>query len=239
MSAPLVVSVGMTHPQNVAGLGVDIRVAAQYGVRHAMVVAAISAQDETGVQAVMPLPRDFVRKQLQAAGIGDAAAVRVGALGTCEHFELLDALFDRTLVVDPVMRSSAGGSLYVDDPVPALRGLSAGTGTIITPNIDEAHIMTGIAIHGIDDMIAAGTLLTGGGCAAALIKGGHLHGEPIDVLVSGGEARQFTGARLPQTMRGTGCTLAIALACELALGRDLVEAVKGARAFVRANIARS
>jgi hydroxymethylpyrimidine/phosphomethylpyrimidine kinase len=230
----------MTHPQNIAGLGVDIRVASEYGVRHAMVVAAVSAQDENGVQAVLPLPREFVEKQMQAAGIDEAATVRVGALGTAEHFDLLDGLFDQTVVVDPVMRSSAGGSLYVNDPAPALCGFSAGSRTIVTPNLDEAQRLTSRTIRTVDDMIAAGRQFIAQGVEVALITGGHLPGDPTDVLVTGdGVVETFSDSRLPQRIRGTGCTLAMALACELALGRDLVDAVKGARAYVRANIARS
>jgi hydroxymethylpyrimidine/phosphomethylpyrimidine kinase len=236
---PLVVSIGMTHPQNVAGLGVDIRVAAEYGVRHAMVVAAVSAQDEHGVQAVLPLPRDFVEAQMRAVGIDNAATVRVGALGTAAHFDVLDRLFDQTVVVDPVMRSSAGGSLYVDDPVAALGGFSAGARTIMTPNIDEAQRLTDVAIRSVEEMIEAGRQLVRQDVEIVLVTGGHLPGDPIDVLIDGSRAVEtFTDTRLPQKMRGTGCTLAMALTCEIAFGRNLVDAVKGARAYVRANIAR-
>jgi hydroxymethylpyrimidine/phosphomethylpyrimidine kinase len=86
-------------------------------------------------------------------------------------------------------------------------------------------------------MIAAGARLLRDGARAALVKGGHLAGDPVDVLVTSEGVQTFTGSRLPQTMRGTGCTLAMALACELALGRTLSESVKGARAYVRENIA--
>jgi hydroxymethylpyrimidine/phosphomethylpyrimidine kinase len=229
----------MTHPQNVAGLGVDVRVAADYGVRHAMVVAAVSAQDGNGVQTVFPLPRDVVLSQMIAARMSDADVIRVGALGTVKHLELLGGcVCDEQVVIDPVVRSSAGGSLYVDDPAPMLTGIF-GAPTIITPNIEEAQQLTGVSIASIDDMIRAGEQLLHQGVDVALVKGGHLPGEPVDVLVSEDGIEAFRDARLPQRMRGTGCRLAMALACELALGRDLVSAVKGARAYVRENLARS
>lgn len=239
MSAPLVVSIGMTHPQNVAGLGVDVRVAADYGVRHAMVVAAVSAQDDNGVSRIYPLPRDVVLQQIKSAKMRDAF-VRVGAVGTVKHLELLEGWFcGEGAVIDPVMRSSAGGSLYVDDAAPVLAQFSGGVGTIITPNIEEAQILTGVEIRTVDDMIAAGKKFLERFYDGALIKGGHLAGDPVDVLVTEDGVETFAGSRLPQRMRGTGCTLAMALACELALGRDLTDSVRGARDYLRAKLSRS
>lgn len=239
MNPPLVVSVGMTHPQNVAGIGLDIRIAADYCVRHTIVVAAVSAQDEHGVQRVVPMPAEFVLDQIRAAGMREAAAVRIGALGNSKNIEVLqDALCDQQVVVDPVTGSSAGGSLYLDDPVAHLANFSAGATTIITPNIPEAAQMSGMRITTPDDMIAAGRHLLRSGADVVLVKGGHLRGDPVDVLVTRDGVERFADTRLPGKMRGTGCTLAMALACELALGRDLVDAVKGARAYVRAKIAR-
>lgn len=239
MSAPLVVSVGMTHPRNIAGIGLDIRVAAEYGVRHAAVVAAVSAQDDSGVQEIAVLDPRFIEKQIGAAGLREAAVVRIGALGSARTFDVLErAICGQQVVVDPVMRSSAGGALYVDDPIPNLRSFSTGAFTIVTPNLEEAQLLTGLAIEDVDDMIAAAKRMVANGADAALVKGGHLPGEPVDVLAGGDALHTFSGTRLERKPRGTGCMLAMALACELALGRDLADAVKGARDYVRANIAR-
>lgn len=240
MSAPLVVSIGMTHPHNVAGLGLDIRIAAEYGVRHAMVVAAVSAQDDRGVQAISALPGESLLLQLRAAGAGDAAAVRIGALGTAAHAAAIAGFLTapQNVVLDPVLGSSAGGSLYVDDPLAALLALAAQTRAVVTPNLEEAERLTGIHVERVEDMLAAGQSLCARGARAALVKGGHLRGDPVDVLVSGDVVETFADSRLPQRMRGTGCRLAMALACELALGRTLGQAVRGARAYVRANLAR-
>lgn len=240
MSAPLVVSVGMTHPRNIAGLGLDIRIAADYGVRHAMVVAAVSAQDDRGVALVAPLDSAMIAKQLRAAEISSAAVVRVGALGSARNFDLLDAAVSgQQVVLDPVMRSSAGGSLYVDDPLPVLRSFRTDARTVVTPNLGEARELTGLAIENVDEMIAAAKQIVSNGVDIALVKGGHLGGDPVDVLASGDGVQTFSGTRIARKMRGTGCMLAMAIACELALGHDVVEAVQGARAYVRANLARS
>ena len=241
MSA-LVVSIGTTHPLNVAGLGRDARVAAEYEVAHAMAVAAVSAQDEQGVRALFPIPDAVVRAQLGTIDFAAAAAVRVGALGNLENAAVAAAFLENVtspVIFDTVMGSSAGGSLYAGDVMPAVRLFLERVRAIVTPNVDEAQRLTGIAIANVEDAISAGKRLVSAGARAALVKGGHLSGDPIDVLVTLDGVETFAGARLAQKMRGTGCTLAMALACELALGRDLVTAVKGARAYVRANIARS
>jgi len=240
MIDPLVVSVGMTHPRNVAGIGLDIRVAADYRVRHAIVVAAVSAQDDDGVHLIAPLEQSIVEAQLAAAQTRDAAVVRVGAVGSKRNFDAAKRALDgRRVVIDPVLRSSAGGALYVDDPLEALRSFTNDLRAILTPNLDEAAELTALPVRSVDEMIAAGKLLISGGACAALIKGGHLPGEPVDVLVTEKEVETFEAPRIPVRRRGTGCMLAIALACELALGRDLLDAVRGARAYVRANLARA
>lgn len=236
----LVVSLGTTHPLNVAGLGRDARVAAEYEVAHAMAVAAVSAQDEFGVRALFPIPDAVLRAQLAAIDLATAGAVRVGALGNAENAAIAAAFLEGArspVVFDTVMGSSAGGSLYAGDAAHAVRCFLERVPAIVTPNVDEAQRLAGIAIAGVEDMISAGKRLLSAGARAALVKGGHLPGDPIDVLVTHDAVETFAGTRLAQKTRGTGCTLAMALACELALGRDLVTAVKGARAYVRENIA--
>ena len=235
-------SVGTTHPANVAGLGRDARVAADWGVAHVMAVAAVSAQDERGLHELFALPPGVLRGQLGAIDIGSARAVRIGALGSKENARVATEFLEHAaipIIFDPVMHASAGGSLYTDDGLGAVRVFLHRVAAIVTPNLEEAQQLTGIAIASTDDMIAAGKALVDRGARAALVKGGHLGGDPVDVLVTKDGVETFSDTRLPRKMRGTGCTLAMALACELALGRELVDAVKGARAYVRTNIARS
>lgn len=243
MNAALVVSIGTTHPRNTAGLGLDARIAAEYGVTHAMAVAAVSAQDARGVHAVFPVPREVLLAQLGAIDFTAVAAVRIGALGSEKNAAAAGEFLQRYALVpavfDPVMHASAGGSLYLGDALDAVAAFNARVRAIVTPNIAEARALTGREIDTPDDMAAAGKELVERGARAALVKGGHLAGDPVDVLVTEGGVETFEDTRLPQKMRGTGCTLAMALACELALGRDLVAAVRGARTCVRTNMARS
>jgi hydroxymethylpyrimidine/phosphomethylpyrimidine kinase len=170
--------------------------------------------------------------------------VRVGALGNAENaLALCDELAERVvpIVFDPVARASDGGWLYrgEHDALAAMNAIVERLHPIITPNIAEAGTLGEVDIWDLPSQIRAGSRLIDKGAASALVKGGHVPGDPVDVLVTADNVETFSDTRLPQKMRGTGCTLAMALACEIALGRDLVTAVKGARAYVRANIARS
>ncbi|HET9095696.1 MAG TPA: bifunctional hydroxymethylpyrimidine kinase/phosphomethylpyrimidine kinase [Candidatus Baltobacteraceae bacterium] len=238
----LVASIGTTHPRNVAGLGLDARIAADYGLRHAIALAAVSAQDEHGVHDLFAIPPGVLRAQLAAIPFSEVAAVRVGALGSLENAqiaaEFLQAHCSAPAVFDPVMRASAGGSLYAGDALEAVRAFALRAGAILTPNLEEASQLTQIEIRDVDGMIAAGRQLLELGARAVLVKGGHLAGDPVDVLVTREGAQTFSDTRLPGKTRGTGCTLAMGVACELARGENLLQAVRGARAYVRANIAR-
>ncbi len=238
MSIPVVVSIGTTHPWNVAGLGLDGRVCGEYGVRNAGVVVAVSAQDESGVHALHAIPSDVVRAQL--AALPHADAYRVGALAGAENVRAVAAfLRDRALtaiVVDPVFSATLGGALADESTYRALVAGIVPLRSIFTPNIPEAQRLLGRKIVTGDEMIAAAQSLQALGPRAVLLKGGHLDGDPVDILALPGEAHVYRAARLPGSMRGSGCVLAAALACELARGEQISAAVEGARAYVRAKI---
>jgi hydroxymethylpyrimidine/phosphomethylpyrimidine kinase len=242
VSSPLVLSIGTTHPRNVAGIGLDARIACEYGVVHAMALAAVSAQDERGVHGLFVLPAHVFRGQLAAIPLREVAAVRVGALGNAENARIAAQALEGAgvpPVFDPVMRASAGGSLYEGEAPDAVREFIEHAHPIVTPNLEEASQLAHMEIVDADAMIAAGHRLLDLGARAAIVKGGHLTGEPVDVLVTRVGVEVFADTRLPRSMPGTGCTLAMALACEIARGHNLVDAVKGARAYVRAKMARS
>lgn len=242
MSAPLVASIGTTHPWNIAGVGLDARVASEYGLPHVMAVAAVSAQDETGVHGVHAIPPQALQAQLDCLP-DEVAAFRIGALVSTQSVRVVAAyLRERAgrvpVVVDPVMAATLGGELRADDSLAeALRDELLSLPVIVTPNAGEAAHLLGMNVCGESDLRAAGERFVERGACAALVKGGHLEGEPVDVLVTGENSIVLRGERLPGSMRGTGCTLAAALACELARGTDLATAAKAARAYVRAKIA--
>lgn len=242
MNPPLVASIGTTHPWNIAGVGLDARVAAEYGLAHVMAIAAVSAQDETGVRDVHVVPPRVLEAQL-ACLPGDVAAFRIGALVSTQSVRIVAAyLRERApqvpVVVDPVMAATLGGNLQADESLAdALRDELLTLPLIVTPNTGEAERLLGMMVRDESEQRAAGEQFVRRGARAALVKGGHLAGEPVDVLVTAADALVLRGERLSGSMRGSGCTLAAALTCELARGADLKAAATAARAYVRAKIA--
>lgn len=241
-SLPLVASIGTTHPWNIAGIGLDARVCAEHSVNHAMAVVAVSAQDERGLHDLHVIPPDAVRAQLQSLP-EDVAAYRIGALISSKTVHIV-ARFLREraervpVVVDPVMTVSLGGALQSDaDLLTTLREELLTLPVIVTPNVPETEHLLETRIARVEDLRAAAHQFVERGARAAYVKGGHLLGDPTDVLVSGSSEHTYSDTRLPGSMRGSGCTLAAALAAHLALGRDLTESAAAARSYVRAKIA--
>ncbi|MDP9017412.1 MAG: hydroxymethylpyrimidine/phosphomethylpyrimidine kinase [Candidatus Eremiobacteraeota bacterium] len=240
MITPVLVSIGSTHPWNIAGIGLDAQVASEYGVRTASVVVGVTAQDETGMRAKFAVPTAMVTAQLASLPRDRTLALRVGAIfdeeNVVEVARYIGQNRDLPVVVDPVFGASLGGAFASDATFRAFMTNMLALPTILTPNIDEAERLTGRKISNPEEMVAAAHALHARGPRAVLLKGGHLAGDPIDVLVWRSQTRVFREPRLPYAMRGTGCTLAAALACELAKGVEIVSAVAGARAYVRAKI---
>ncbi len=237
-----VASIGATHPWNIAGVGLDARVFAEYGLDHAMAIVAVTAQDERGLHDLHVVPPDAIRAQLQTLP-DDIAAYRVGALVSSKTVDIVARFLRRhaervPVVVDPVISVSLGGSLQSDKQLLAtLREELLTLPVIVTPNVPETEQLLNTRIARVEDQRAAAREFVERGARAAYVKGGHLLGDPVDVLVSDSAEQTFSDVRLPGPMRGSGCTLAAALAAELALGRDLTDAAPAARAYVRNKIA--
>jgi hydroxymethylpyrimidine/phosphomethylpyrimidine kinase len=233
----IVLSIGTTHPWNVAGTGRDIVVGTAMGARVFTAVAAVSAQDSTGVRALAAVDVQTFDAQLDALPWQSAGSVRVGALPSAEHVGAVAARLrprpDLPAVVDPVLRATPGGD--VASALSAL--LSVLPSVILTPNLAEAASLLDAPAPALDAMAVTAETLLRRGLRAVLLKGGHLDGDPVDVLATRDGTETFGDTRIAGRMRGTGCTLAIALACELARGASLRHAVVEARAYVRAQIA--
>ncbi|MBV8116940.1 MAG: hydroxymethylpyrimidine/phosphomethylpyrimidine kinase [Candidatus Eremiobacteraeota bacterium] len=237
-----VVSIGTTHPWNIAGIGLDLLVGQELGVRVVTVCAAVSAQDAGGLRALETLPAEIVRAQLAAVEGAAVDAVRVGALTSPEIIRLvgdaLRRLHDRPAVVDPVMSASLGGSFGGPAAVDALRHeIASLPNVILTPNIAEARAFLADRPIGRESLREAADELLDFGARAVLLKGGHLDGSPVDALATNDGVELFEGSRIEGELRGTGCLLAMSLACALAQGRPLRDAVDFARGFVRQKIA--
>ncbi|HKE35982.1 MAG TPA: hydroxymethylpyrimidine/phosphomethylpyrimidine kinase [Candidatus Baltobacteraceae bacterium] len=240
---PIVISIGTTHPWNVAGIGRDLVVAGDRDVRVFTAVAGVSAQDASGVKALHPVPVEALRAQLAALPWDSAGAIRIGALATLENVRAAAAIVRARptipAVVDPIVAASSGGELLDEAGRYALRDeLATLPNVVLTPNLAEAADMLGVHPIERDAVGDAASALQRRGAHAVLLKGGHLDGDPLDALATADGVELFSEPRIAATMRGTGCTLAMALACELASGTPLRHAVHAARAYVRAEIAR-
>ncbi len=238
----IVLSIGTTHPWNVAGVGRDLIVGADFGVRVFTATAAVSAQGGRGVIELHAVPVHVLEAQLEVLPWDAAGAARIGALPTAAAVRAVArALRGRDLpaVVDPAFTASRGGALCDDAARYTLRDeLAALPNVVLTPNLDEAALLLGTGPIERDTIGEAAAALQARGSRAVLLKGGHLSGDPVDALATAAGVELFSEPRIAAAMHGTGCTLAMALACELAGGTPLPHAVRAARAYTRAQIAR-
>jgi hydroxymethylpyrimidine kinase/phosphomethylpyrimidine kinase len=235
---PVVCAIGTSEPWSAAGLALDVRALSELGVYPVLVIAAVSAQDGAGVRALHEIPRDVLEAQFRALESAPIAAYRIGALPSLASAHVVAAhasAADVPIVYDPALGASAGGALGTDG-VEVARLLTA-RASLVTPNLSEASAMLGSVVTNVAQMHAAARALVELGAAAALVTGGHLPGEPVDVLCDAEGTFEFTGPRLPQTLRGTGCLLADAVAAQLSRGRALRAALEFARAYVRGKLA--
>ena len=240
MNKPVVLSIGTTHPWNIAGVGLDGQVAADLGLRGASVITGVSAQDENGIREKYALPAHIVRAQFESLPLSELRSIRIGALFDAQNVREVVAFLgsrrDLPMVVDPVFEATLGGEFGDHETFDAFRTGMLAAPIILTPNIPEAQRLLGRAIASEAEMLAAARELCAMGPAAVLIKGGHLTAELVDILVTPHETIVYREPRLAMSMRGTGCVLAAALACELARGQQLFAAVASARVYVRAKI---
>jgi len=228
-----------------AGIQADIKTVTMLGAYAATAITALTAQNTEGVFGVLPVPPDFIRRQIEVVldDIG-ADAIKTGMLHDLPVIETIAAVLDERaagipLVVDPVMVAKGGARLIDPDALGGLKRLLIARADILTPNLREAEILCGTTIGNLAEMRAAGERLLALGCRAVLVKGGHLAAPTVsDVLVTAQHARVWESPRLEtRHTHGTGCTLASAIAAGLAQGHALEDAVDRARAYVHRAIA--
>jgi hydroxymethylpyrimidine/phosphomethylpyrimidine kinase len=228
-----------------AGIQADIKTVSMLDAYAATAITALTAQNTEGVFGVLPIPPDFIRRQIEVVldDIG-ADAIKTGMLHDAAVIETIVAVLQEhaagiPLVVDPVMVAKGGARLIDPDALDALKRLLIARADIITPNLPEAEILCGTTIGNTAEMRTAGETLLTLGCRAVLVKGGHLSGGTVsDVLVTAEGARVWESPRLAtRQTHGTGCTLASAIAAGLAQGLGVGDAVDRARAYVQRAIA--
>jgi hydroxymethylpyrimidine/phosphomethylpyrimidine kinase len=230
-----------SDPSGGAGLQADLKTFHQYGVYGTSVVTLLTVQNTHKVESVEVLQPEFIVSQLDAV-LDDIppAAAKTGALGNAEVIAVIAKWAERfsfPLVVDPVMVSKHGASLIDDEAVQVLRRKLLPHAFLITPNVPEAARLAEMEVTDLMTMEKAAAVISRLGAKNVLVKGGHLQGDPVDVLWSGGKIHSLPAERVDTThTHGTGCVFSAAITARLAKGEDLVTAVKAAKQFITAAI---
>lgn len=226
-----------------AGIQADLKTMTMNGVYAMSAITALTAQNTTGVTGIMEVTPDFLRQQIDMVFTDIRPdAVKIGMVSSAplietiaERLKTYDA---KNIVVDPVMVATSGSALMETSAVTTLKEKLIPLATLITPNIPEAEILSGMTIQNEDDMCrAAQKIFEAHGCAV-LLKGGHSINDANDLLCANGKMQWFCGKRIqnPNT-HGTGCTLSSAIAANLAKGYCLEESVRRAKNYISGALA--
>jgi hydroxymethylpyrimidine/phosphomethylpyrimidine kinase len=243
---PNVLSIAGSDPAGAAGLQADLKTCAAFGVFGCAAVSAVTAQFHHGVGHVLPLSADLVARQLDAVFANVAVdAVKIGMLGDPDVVlavtTSLRARWPMPTVLDPVLRASSGTSLAAPGTLQAILQELLPITTLVTPNALEVARLLDVPVpRSLDDMRRAAKALVSSGATWGLVKGGHiaLGDVCVDVLSNGREIFELRVARIAGgERRGTGCTLASAVAALLARGWDVPDACGEAQRYVAAMIA--
>lgn len=235
---PVALTIAGSDPSGGAGLQADLKTFHRFGVYGEAVVTLVTVQNTRGSTRVDVLPADLVIAQIRAV-LDDIppAAAKTGALGSPAVVAAVAEAawrFKFPLVVDPVMLGKHGATFLDDAAARVLIERLIPRAFLLTPNLDEAAALTGIAVNDRDSMIRAAERLAALGAQNVLVKGGHLAGDALDILrTEAGEICEFTAVRIatPHT-HGSGCTYSAAITAELARGTPLIDAAGRAKDFV-------
>lgn len=235
---PIVLTIAGFDPSAGAGIAADLKTFAAHNCYGVAAVTALTVQSTQGVKSVHDTPASELRAQLDAL-LEDIkiSAVKIGMLGHRGNAVVVGEFLDRAgianVVLDPVMKSTSGTADLVDaGGIKYIGEELLKRATVVTPNIAEAEVLSGVAIKDPADMEAAARKLVERGAHAVVVKGGHME-KAIDIMYDGAEVLRFGGDHLKsEHTHGSGCTFASAIAAQLACGRPLREAVLLAKAYV-------
>lgn len=227
-----------------AGIQADLKTFQELEVFGLSALTAVTAQNTVGVHGVFPMTANAVVSQIQAIGedIG-VDALKTGMLFNAEIIEAVSHNLKQyqweNVVVDPVMIAKGGASLLLNEAIDAMKKYLLPLAKVITPNIPEAEVLTGMSIQSLSDKQEAARKLLALGVKNVIIKGGHDEdqSESTDFLFDGSEFYSFTSKRmLTKNTHGTGCTFSAAITAELAKGASVYDAIVTAKNFIQAAI---
>jgi hydroxymethylpyrimidine/phosphomethylpyrimidine kinase len=236
---PVVLTIAGFDPSCGAGVTADIKTIAAHRCYGVACITALTVQSTAGVRRVDPVSAQLVCQTLEELASDVAiTAVHIGMLASEGIVEAVAGFLGArklpNIVLDPVIRSSSGTRLLSESGIRSLVAKLLPLAAVVTPNVDEAAILSGLAVGNPEQMREAAARLHGLGSAAVVITGGHLE-QAVDLLSIAGEHRAevFPAEKLQSSStHGTGCAFATALACNLALGRNLGQAVRLAKDYV-------
>lgn len=244
--APVAMTVAGSDSGGVAGMQADLLTFAANGVYGVAAMTCVTAQNPEGVVQVEVLEPEFVIKQAEA--VNRYFAVRAAKTGLLYTQEIVDRVSDFfscntniSLVVDPVMVSSSGARLLSEEAIDAYRKRLLPLAAVITPNLDEAEILTGRALRSQEELDQAAKEMATEWNANIYLKGGHLEGDILYDVASTrkGESRSFFQKRIRAIdTHGSGCTLSSCVAANLAKGMDAIAAIETARVYLRRGMER-
>src|SRR5437868_4225453 len=247
LSQPVVLTIAGFDPCSGAGITADVKTIAAQGCYGIACITALTVQSTTGVRRVEPISGKLISQTLDELNSDfEIAATRIGMLGSGEVVAAVAGFLRETkarnVVLDPVFKSSSGTKLLDDAAIRQLKTELLPLATVVTPNVHEATVLTGLPVNTINEMKAAAAKLHEMGARNVVVTGGHLE-RAIDLLSVAGnhhfhEQTQFSSERLrSSSTHGTGCAFASALAANLALGKQLYDAVVLSKAYVKKAIA--
>jgi len=228
-----------------AGIQADLRTFAAHGVHGTSAITAVTAQNSVAVLDWVALDPRMVVAQMEAvASDMPVAAAKTGMLATAAIVSAVAAALERLrlplVVVDPVMIAKSGDRLLDRDAETAYRERLLPLATVVTPNLPEAESLLGRPVRTLAEMREAARALRAMGPRAVVVKGGHLEGDAVDVFWDGERMEDLSAPRVAtKNTHGTGCTYSAAIAARLALGDPLLDAVRGAKAYLTEAIRRS
>ncbi len=238
MKRPMVLSIAGSDSGGGAGIQADLKTVTLLGGFGMSAVTALTAQNTLGVTAIQETPPQMLAAQIDA--VFSDLRPRAVKIGMVPSAALMEVIADRlacwqaeNIVLDPVMVATSGSALMEAQAVATLKQRLLPLAALVTPNIPEAEVLSGMSIRGEGDMIAAATAISRNHRCAVLLKGGHRICDANDLLCDGESRTWFRGRRIPNpNTHGTGCTLSSAIAAGLARGLPLEDAIRAAKDYL-------
>jgi hydroxymethylpyrimidine/phosphomethylpyrimidine kinase len=240
----IALTIAGSDPTGGAGLQADLKVFHSMDVHGLSVTSALTAQNTGAVDAIYPVESEQIRAQLDSLLMDiKPDALKTGMLYSTRAVEITAEAVKKhkltNLVIDPVTVSSSGKSLVADGTIDIMKKVLFPLAKVITPNIYEASVLTGLMVETPSDMEEAAKKLFYGGPDVVIITGGHLEGQAMDILFDGDKFLKFSTPRLEGEFHGTGCTFSAAITALLALGASVESAVQRAKELITDSITRS